>query len=281
MRPVGVGVGHEDDPAVARLVEVEGAPGAGADDLDDRGALGVLEHVGHGGLLHVEDLAADRQQRLELRVAGELGRAEGRVALDDEQLRAVHVAGPAVGELGRQGRGLQRVLAALGVAVLRGRRAASSPHRRPSPSPAWPAAFSARLVEVRNAFSSAATTLRTTARAAGVPSTSLVCPSNCGSASRTVTMAVMPSSTSSLTTSASLALSTRDGAHHVVERLGQRGLETGDMGAALGRGDHVDERPQLGLVAGPPAQRDVDAQLALDVLRGHVPLVVEQRAPSR
>ena len=71
-------------------------------------------------------------------------------------------------------------------------------------------AFSARLVEVRNAFSSAATTLRTTARAAGVPSTSLVCPSNCGSASRTVTTAVMPSRTSSLTTSASLALSTRD-----------------------------------------------------------------------
>ena len=71
-------------------------------------------------------------------------------------------------------------------------------------------AFSARLVEVRNAFSSAATTLRTTARAAGVPSTSLVCPSNCGSASRTVTTAVMPSRTSSLTTSVSLALSTRD-----------------------------------------------------------------------
>ena len=66
MRAVDVGVGHDDDLAVARRVEVEGAAGAGADHLDDRRALGVLEHVGDRGLLHVEDLAADRQQRLEL-----------------------------------------------------------------------------------------------------------------------------------------------------------------------------------------------------------------------
>ena len=45
--------------------------------------------------------------------------------------------------------------------------------------------------------------------AAGVPSTSLVWPSNCGSASRTVTTAVRPSRTSSLMTSSSLARSTR------------------------------------------------------------------------
>ena len=45
--------------------------------------------------------------------------------------------------------------------------------------------------------------------AAEVPSTSLVWPSNCGSASRTVTTAVRPSSTSSLTTSSSAARSTR------------------------------------------------------------------------
>ena len=104
---------------VAGRVDVEGAAGAGADHLDDRGALGVLEHVGDRGLLDVEDLAADRQQRLELRVAGQLGGAERRVALDDEQLGAV-VAGAAVGQLGRQRRGLQGVLAALGLLVLAG-----------------------------------------------------------------------------------------------------------------------------------------------------------------
>ena len=69
-------------------------------------------------------------------------------------------------------------------------------------------AFSARLVEVRNFFSSAETTLRTDGADRGVPRISLVWPSNCGSASRTVTTAVSPSRTSSLVTSSSLTLST-------------------------------------------------------------------------
>ena len=64
-----------------------------------------------------------------------------------------------------------------------------------------------RLVEVRNFFSSEETTLLTTDRTAGVPRISLVWPSNCGSASRTVTTAVMPSITSSLMTLSSLTLS--------------------------------------------------------------------------
>ena len=72
-------------------------------------------------------------------------------------------------------------------------------------SRAW--AFSALLVEVRNLLSSAETTLRTELRTWGVPRISLVCPSNCGSAWRTVTTAVRPSSTSSLITSASPTLS--------------------------------------------------------------------------
>ena len=130
---VGVGVGHEDDPAVAGRVEVERAARAGTDDLDDRGALGVLEHVADGGLLDVEDLAADRQQRLELRVAGQLRRTQRRVALDDEQLAAVDVVGPAVGELGRQRAGLERVLAPLGLSLLPRHDAGSGCRRRPSP----------------------------------------------------------------------------------------------------------------------------------------------------
>ena len=64
-----------------------------------------------------------------------------------------------------------------------------------SSSAAW--AFSPRLVEVSRAVSSCSTTLATMARTALVPSTSLVWPSNCGSASRTVTTAVRPASTSS------------------------------------------------------------------------------------
>ena len=79
-----------------------------------------------------------------------------------------------------------------------------------------------------------------TVRTAGVPRISLVWPSNCGSASRTVTTAVSPSRTSSLITSASLTLSALVRAHHVVERLGDGLLEAAHVGAALGGGDHVD-----------------------------------------
>ncbi len=57
--------------------------------------------------------------------------------------------------------------------------------------------FSGRLLDSRRAVSSFSTTRATMARTALVPSTSLVCPSNCGSASRTVTTAVRPARTSS------------------------------------------------------------------------------------
>src|SRR5690606_14516971 len=100
------------DLAVTRGLQVEAAPGPGTEHLDDRGALGVAEHVRDRGLLDVEDLAANRQQRLEVGAARELGGAERTVPLDDEELAALDVVAAAVGELGRQGGGLQRVLAA-------------------------------------------------------------------------------------------------------------------------------------------------------------------------
>ena len=104
--------------------------------------------------------------------------------------------------------------------------------------------------------------------AAGVPSTSLVWPSNCGSGSRTAITAVRPSSTSSLMTGVVAVLQQPGRAQLLVHRLDQGPLEAGDVGAALGRGDHVDERPGHGVVAAVPAQRHVDVELALDVGRG-------------
>ena len=67
---------------------------------------------------------------------------------------------------------------------------------------------SAARFEVRNPVSSFSTILVASRVTGGVPRTSLVWPSNWGSASRTVTTAVRPSSTSSLVTS-SLARSRR------------------------------------------------------------------------
>ena len=119
---VDVGVGHEDDLVVARALEVELVAHAGADRGDQRLDLVVLQDLVDPRLLDVEDLAAQRQHRLGVAVAPLLGRAAGRVALDDEDLRQRRVLDRAVGELARQARVLQRALAARQVARLaRGR----------------------------------------------------------------------------------------------------------------------------------------------------------------
>ena len=118
-------------------------PGSGLLELvlalvGPRGGSITLEHVAGRGLLDVEDLAADRQQRLELAVARQLGGAQRRVALDDEELGALDVAGAAVGQLGRQRGGLQGVLAALVVTLLTGLDPGAARRWRPCPAAAWP-----------------------------------------------------------------------------------------------------------------------------------------------
>ena len=71
-------------------------------------------------LLDVQDLAAQRQDRLEAAVAALLGGAAGRVALDDVQLAALGVAFLAVGQLARQRQAVERALADDEVARLAG-----------------------------------------------------------------------------------------------------------------------------------------------------------------
>ncbi|CAM5605066.1 hypothetical protein SRIMM317S_01026 [Streptomyces rimosus subsp. rimosus] len=93
-------------------------------------------------------------------------------------------------------------LAALGLLPAGGPRYGSATATTLS-STARACCLASRLVEVKNALSSLAMTWATMREAAEVPSTSLVCPSNCGSARRTVTTAVRPSMASSLTTSSS------------------------------------------------------------------------------
>ena len=83
---VDVGVGHQHDLVIAQLGQVEVVVDAGAQRGDQRLHLVVLQHPVDAGLLDVDDLAADRQDRLEHRVAAGLGRAAGRVALDDVEL---------------------------------------------------------------------------------------------------------------------------------------------------------------------------------------------------
>ena len=63
----------------------------------------------------------------------------------------------------------------------------------------------------------------------------------------------------------------------LAEDLDDRLLEARDVGAALGRRDDVDEGLDLRVVALAPAQRDLDAALALELGRGHVAVDVEDR----
>ena len=89
---------------------------------DDRLDLGVGQHLVDAGLLDVEDLAADREDRLDARVPALASRAAGRVALDDEDLALLGVGRLAVGELAGQAAAAEQPLARAGqVARLAGR----------------------------------------------------------------------------------------------------------------------------------------------------------------
>ena len=111
MGAVDVGVGHDDDAAVAQILVLVVDAGAAAERLDEVGELLVLGQLVLAGRRHVEDLAAQRQDGLRTAIARLLGRAAGAVALDDKNLGAVGGAVGAVGEFSRQAQLSHRGLA--------------------------------------------------------------------------------------------------------------------------------------------------------------------------
>ena len=78
MGAVDIGVGHDDDPLVAEVLVAVARAGAGAERLDEIGELLVLRQLLLAGAGDVEDLAAERQDRLGGAVPRLLGRAAGR-----------------------------------------------------------------------------------------------------------------------------------------------------------------------------------------------------------
>ena len=165
----------------------------------------------------------------------QLGGAQRGVALDDEQLAALDVVAAAVGQLGRQRGGLQRVLAPLRLLVL----ARGDPRFISATTFSRTARGLRLVVPLGGLVSGLELAARRPgprcARTAEVPRTSLVWPSNCGSASRTVTTAVRPSRTSSFST-LSLADLEQSGValDLLAERLDQRPLEAGTWVPPLG-----------------------------------------------
>src|SRR3954452_2882778 len=111
VRAVDVGVRHHDDAVVAQLRDVELVADAGADRGDHRLDLVVREHLVDAVLLGVDDLPAQRQDRLVGAVAALLGGAAGGIALDDEELCDLWIVDRAVRKLARQRHALERRLA--------------------------------------------------------------------------------------------------------------------------------------------------------------------------
>ena len=128
MRAVHVCIGHDDDLAVAALREVKLLADARAERRDHRADLGIGKDLVEACLLHVEDLAAQREDRLEPSVASLLCRAACRVALDDVDLALVGILDGAVRELAGEAGDLERVLAARQLTCLACRLAGARRH---------------------------------------------------------------------------------------------------------------------------------------------------------
>src|SRR5262249_39843552 len=87
VRAIDVGGGHVSEAVGGQACDVELVADAGADCGDHRLDLDVREHLVDAVLLAVDDLPAQREDRLVRAVASTLCRPASGIALDDEELR--------------------------------------------------------------------------------------------------------------------------------------------------------------------------------------------------
>jgi hypothetical protein len=253
---VDVGVGHQHDLVIARLVEVEVLADAGAERRDQRLDLGVGQDLVDAGLLDVEDLAADRQDRLGVRVAPCTAEppAESPSTMKTSTRR---VLGLAVAQLAGQAAGLEQALAG-GLARLAG--------GDPGAAAAWIALRTMSLPSAGGVSSqspnSSVIARCTKPLTSELPSLVLVWPSNCGSPSLTEMTAVRPSRMSSPVRFSSLSLSRFTLAGEVVDQLGQRRAEALLVGAALVGVDRVGVGVHRLAVGRGPLHRQLEAERA-------------------
>src|SRR5437868_6968769 len=97
---------------VSELLEVEILPDAGAERRDQRGDLVGGDDFVDARALDVEDLAFQRQDRLEFAIAALLGGSTGRVTLDQVELAEARIALLAIGKLPRKPAAVEHTLAA-------------------------------------------------------------------------------------------------------------------------------------------------------------------------
>src|SRR5579872_2241977 len=118
---IDVGVGHQNDLVIAQLRQIEiVAADSGTERRDQRADLLRAQHLVEPRTLDIENLAAQRQHRLEFAIAALLGAAAGGIALDDEQFGFGGIALLAVGQLAGERCDIERALAPRQLARLAG-----------------------------------------------------------------------------------------------------------------------------------------------------------------
>ena len=124
VRAVHIGIGHDDDLAVAQVGQIRFVLRAMRIDSQRHGDvvdLGIGEQAVRFDFPGVLHLAAQRQDGLRFLVARHLRRAAGRIAFDQEEFVFTDVGGLAIGEFARQYRdaGLLALLHLLRVLLAR------------------------------------------------------------------------------------------------------------------------------------------------------------------
>ncbi len=118
---VDVGVGHQDDFAVAQLGRIEIVlRDAGAERGDHGANFFVRQHLVVARFLDVENFSLERKDRLEAPIASLLRGSACGLALDQEQLAAFRLALGTIGQLAGQASAIERAFAARQIAGFAG-----------------------------------------------------------------------------------------------------------------------------------------------------------------
>ena len=102
MMPIRIRIREDDHTVVTQLLGIELDAQATAESADNIGDFLVRDHLRKGRLLRVEHLAAEGQNGLVPAIACLLGRASGRVALDNEEFTLMRSSAFAVRQLAGQ-----------------------------------------------------------------------------------------------------------------------------------------------------------------------------------
>ena len=102
MAAIDIGIGHDNNLAIAQLLNVVVLAKTSAQRRYKRQQLVVSQHAVDPRFFHVERLAEHRQHGLEALVACHRRRATGRVALDQENFGLLWIADGAIGQFAGQ-----------------------------------------------------------------------------------------------------------------------------------------------------------------------------------